>query len=343
MQVKRAPSSVRILALFTFVLLLIAPTLLAQSQNISGTVVDPSGAVVPNATVVIEDVVKGGTARRTTTDQAGRFQAISIEPGRYQISVEAAGFKKAQITVTLDVNLKLDVGTISLAVGATGDVVSVEADATPLVTTNSMDKAYVVDKIQMSELPMNGRNFTSLMSTVPGMSSSAQSDFNVNFNDVSQFHSLGGRGSQNNVYLDGSPNIDVGDNQSQYTQASVDTIAEFRVLQSSFNAEYGRNSGMVIAVQTKSGASQFHGTAYEYFRNNALDAKCVICNTVQPQLRYNQFGGNFSGWVPIPKISTPSNKKVFFFYNREMTRRNLPQTSYADVPNATILSGNFSP
>ena len=81
------------------------------------------------------------------------------------------------------------------------------------------------------------------------------------------------------MYLDGSPNIDVGDNQSQYTQASVDTIAEFHVLQSGFNAEYGRNSGMVIAVQTKSGGSQFHGTAYEYLRNNDLDAKCVMCNT----------------------------------------------------------------
>ena len=189
------------------------------------------------------------------------------------------------------------------------EVMSVSAEATPVVTTNTMDKAYVVDKTQMSELPMNGRNFTSLMNTVPGMTSSAQSDFNVNFNDVSQFHSLGGRGSENNMYLDGSPNIDVGDNQSQYTQASIDTIAEFRVLQSGFNAEYGRNSGMVIAVQTKSGASQFHGTAYEYFRNNWLDAKCVLCNTLQPQLRYNQFGGNFSGWVPIPKVSTKAEQE----------------------------------
>src|ERR1039458_4947214 len=230
-----------------------------------------------------------------------------------------------------------------LAVGNQTDVVSVEADATPVVTTNSMDKSYVVDKMEMSELPMNGRNFTSLMSTVPGMGSAAQSDFNVNFNDVSQFHSLGGRGSENNMYLDGSPNIDVGDNQSQYTQASVDTIAEFRVLQSGFNAEYGRNSGMVIAVQTKSGANQFHGTAYEYLRNNYFDAKCVLCNTLQPVLRYNQFGGNLSGWVPLPKISKKSDKRVFFFYNREMTRRNEPSNGYYDVPDAQVLQqGNFS-
>ncbi len=343
MNARRRYVSVKIAILSALLLTLMAPRIMAQSQNISGTVIDTSGAVIPDATVKINDVAKGGTARQTTTDMTGRFRAIDIQPGRYLISIEKDGFKKAEVTVTLDVNSKLDVGQVKLDVGNVSEAVSVSAESTPLITTNTADKAYLVDKTQMSELPMNGRNFTSLMNTVPGMTSAAQSDFNVNFNDVSQFHSLGGRGSENNFYLDGSPNIDVGDNQSQYTQASIDTIAEFRVLQSGFNAEYGRNSGMVISVQTKSGSNKFHGTAYEYFRNNALDAKCVLCNTLQPQLRYNQFGGNISGWVPIPKVSTRQDKRLFFFYNREMTRRNLPSSSYADVPNATILGGNFSP
>ncbi|MEI9974508.1 MAG: carboxypeptidase regulatory-like domain-containing protein [Ignavibacteriota bacterium] len=343
MRVKSSRNTVWVGLLAALFLTLSAHPVLAQSQYISGTVVDTSGSSVPDATVTIQDAVKGGPARQVTSDQAGRFEAINIEPGRYIIGVQKTGFKKAEVTVTLDVNTKLDVGQIRMTVGNLTDVVSVEADATPVVTTNTMDKSYIVDKTQMSELPMNGRNFTSLMSTVPGMTSASQSDFNVNFNDVSQFHSLGGRGSENNMYLDGSPNIDVGDNQSQYTQASVDTIAEFRVLQSGFNAEYGRNSGMVIAVQTKSGGALFHGTLYEYLRNNYFDAKCVQCNTLQPQLRYNQFGGNFSGWVPVPKISTRSDKRLFFFYNREMTRRNLPGSAYSDIPDATILSGNFTP
>ncbi|HUB84025.1 MAG TPA: carboxypeptidase regulatory-like domain-containing protein [Bryobacteraceae bacterium] len=326
-----------------FLLMLLAQPAMAQSQYISGTVIDSTGASIPDAAVRIQDAVKGGPARQVNTDQTGRFQVIDLEPGRYTITVEKNGFRKSEVTVTLDVNTKLDVGAVKLAVGNITDVVSVEADATPVVTTNTMDKSYIVDKTQITELPMNGRNFTSLMSTVPGMTSAAQSDFNVNFNDVSQFHSLGGRGSENNMYLDGSPNIDVGDNQSQYTQASVDTIAEFRVLQSGFNAEYGRNSGMVIAVQTKSGGSQFHGTLYEYLRNNYFDAKCVLCNGAPPQLRYNQFGGNFSGWVPLPKISTKSDKRMFFFYNREMTRRNLPGSGQTDIPDAQILEqGNFS-
>lgn len=335
----RAKIATAILSLVLFAL--ITQPLMAQSQNISGTVVDTSGALIPNATVRITDVAKGSVTRETTTDQAGRFQAINIQPGQYLISVEQTGFKKAELTVTLDVNAKLDVGKIELAVGQLTEVLSVTAEAVPAVQTNTMEKAYLVDQVQISTLPMNGRNWVALMNTIPGLSSSARNDFDVNFNDVSQFHGLGGRGSQNNFYLDGSPNLDVGDNQSQYTQPSIDSIAEFRVLQSSFNAEYGRNEGMAVAVQTKSGSSKFHGSAYEYLRNNAFDAKCVLCNTLQPQLRYNQFGGNLGGWLPLPKVSTPSNKRIFFFYNREMTRRNLPASSYRDIPNAKIMSGDF--
>jgi hypothetical protein len=335
--------NVPVIVLSAILLMLMAHPMMAQSQYISGTVVDASGGTIPDAAVKIQDAVKGGPARQVSTDQSGHFQVIDLEPGRYTISVEKTGFKKSEVTVTLDVNTKLDVGQVKLVIGNLTDVVSVEADATPVVTTNTMDKSYIVDKTEITELPMNGRNFTSLMSTVPGMGSSAQSDFNVNFNDVSQFHALGGRGSENNMYLDGSPNIDVGDNQSQYTQASVDTIAEFRVLQSGFSAEYGRNSGMVIAVQTKSGSAQFHGTLYEYLRNNVFDAKCVQCNGLQPQLRYNQFGGNFGGWVPLPKISTKADKRLFFFYNREMTRRDLPGSNFTDIPNSTVMSGNFTP
>ncbi|MGE5569979.1 MAG: carboxypeptidase regulatory-like domain-containing protein [Rhodospirillales bacterium] len=330
------------IAILTLTLLVFTATpLMAQTQNISGTVVDESGAVIPGADVKITDVEKGTLARETSTDESGVFRAVNMVPGRYQIAVEKTGFKKAELTVTLNVNTRLDVGQIQLSLGQVTEVLSVSESVIPLVTTNTMEKAYLVDVKQISELPMNGRNWVALMSTVPGMTSSARNDFDVNFNDVSTFHGLGGRGSQNNFYLDGTPNLDVGDNQSQYTQPSIDSIAEFKVLQSGFNAEYGRNSGMVVAVQSKSGSSSFHGTLYEYFRNNALDAKCVLCNTLQPQLRYNQFGGNLGGWVPIPKVSSKDDKRVFFFYNREMTRRILPGSSYRDIPNANILNGDF--
>jgi hypothetical protein len=324
-----------------FLLTVISQPLMAQSQTVGGTVVDSSGSVIPDATITIKDLAKNNIVRQISSDGAGRFQLIDIQPGRYTVTIEKAGFKTAEVTFTVDVNSKVDIGKVQLSVGQVSEAVAV-SEVAPAIEANTMEKAYLLNNTQMSQLPMNGRNWIALMSTLPGMTSSAQSDFNVNFNDVSQFHGLGGRGSENNFYLDGSPNIDVGDNQSQYTQPSIDSISEFRVMQSAFNAEYGRAESVVVAVQTKSGSSNFHGTLYEYFRNNVLDAKCVLCNTLQPQLRYNQFGGNFSGWVPIPKLSTPSNKKVFFFYNREMTRRNLPSSSYADVPNGEILGGNFT-
>src|SRR5947199_7538185 len=251
-------------------LLAAAPVLMAQSQTLSGTVVDSSGAVIPGAQVRIVDAAKGTAAREVTTDEGGRFQAINLQPGAYTLTVELFGFKKSQTSITLDVNTKLDVGQIMLEVGQVSEVVNVTGEA-PAVQTATMEKAYLGDTKQIAESAMDGRNWVALMSAVPGMTSSTQNDFNTNFNDVSGFHALGGRGSQNNFYLDGSPNLDVGDNQSQYTQPSIDSIAEFKVQQSSFLPEYGRNSRMVGAVQTRSRSNSFHDTAYEYVRNDAHD------------------------------------------------------------------------
>src|SRR5262245_26748552 len=288
----------------------------AQSQLISGTVADQSGGMIPGASVKVVDEAKNALVREVITDDNGRFQALNIQPGSYSLTVEAPGFKKlTRSNVNLEVNTRLDVGELKLTLGEVTETVQV-TDTPSLVQTNTMEKAYLVESTQIRELPLNGRNWVALMNTVPGVTSTTRSDFETNFNDVSGFHANGGRGSQNNFYLDGSPNLDVGDNQSQYTQPSVYSIGEFKMQQSSFNAEYGRNSGIVVAVQTKSGGSDFHGTLYEYVRNDAFDAQRPD-SPLKDKLRYNLFGGNIGGWVPIPKISSKDNKRVFFFYNRE--------------------------
>ena len=151
-------------------LLAAAPVLMAQSQTLSGTVVDPSGAVIPGAQVRIVDAAKGTAAREVTTDEGGRFQAINLQPGAYTLTVELSGFKKSQTSITLDVNTKLDVGQIMLEVGQVSEVVNVTGEV-PAVQTATMEKAYLVDTKQIAELPMNGRNWVALMSTVPGMTS----------------------------------------------------------------------------------------------------------------------------------------------------------------------------
>ncbi len=344
--------------LLTLLLILpLMPTLLhGQAQSISGTVVDQSGGVLPGASVQIVDQQKGSVVREAIADDAGRFEALNIQPGLYTLKVEFAGFQGLSLSnVKLDVNTKLDVGKLSMKIGEVGTVVSVTGE-TPVIQTNTMEKSFLVEQKQVSELPMNGRNWTALMRTIPGVTAGGRSNLDLTFNDVSQMHVSGGRGSQNNFYLDGSPNLDVGDNQSQYTQPSIDSVAEFKVQMSTFNAEYGRNSGMVVAVQTKSGGSAFHGSLYEYARNDFFDAVNPIRQrTADPNdrekdvLNRHQFGGTVSGWVPVPKLSTSQDKRVFFFYNREMTRQlqsgviRQAGTSgaFADIPGPEIMSGDF--
>ncbi|RPI23553.1 MAG: hypothetical protein EHM61_19475 [Acidobacteria bacterium] len=329
------------------------PAVFGQAQLISGTVVDQSGGVLPGATVQVIDQNKSSLVRELVTDEAGRFQALNIQPGLYTIKVEMTGFQTLNLSdVKLDVNNKMDIGKLTMKVGEVATVVSVTGEI-PAVQTNTMEKSFFVEQKQVAELPMNGRNWTALMRTVPGVTMGNRSNLDLTFNDASQMHVGGGRGSQNNFYLDGTPNLDVGDNQSQYTQPSIDSVAEFRVQMSTFNAEYGRNSGMVVAVQTKSGGSDFHGSLYEYARNDWFDAVNPAKYRRQPTdppnkrekdiLNRHQFGGNISGWIPFPKLSTSDTKRLFFFYNREMTRQlqSGAGSAYTDLPGPGILGGDF--
>jgi hypothetical protein len=339
-----------VLLVLILTLTLMPALLYGQAQSIGGTIVDQSGGVLPGATIQIIDQQKGSLIREVIADDAGRFQALNIQPGLYTIKVEFTGFQSLTILdVKLDVNTKLEVGKLSMKIGEVGTVVSVTGEI-PVIQTNTMEKSFMVEQKQVSELPMNGRNWTSLMRTVPGVTAGGRSNLDLTFNDVSQMHVAGGRGSQNNFYLDGSPNLDVGDNQSQYTQPSIDSVAEFKVQMSTFNAEYGRNSGMVVAVQTKSGGSNFHGSLYEYARNDFFDA----VNPIRPRtpdpsdrekdiLNRHQFGGTVSGWIPFPRLSTSQDKRLFFFYSREMTRQlqSGASGSFVDLPGPAIMSGDF--
>ena len=333
-----------LILLACFFTVAVAADVHAQSQSISGNVVDPSGAVIKNANVQITDEEKKIVVREVTTDDDGRFQALSIQPGVYSLSVEAQGFKKlVSSNNQLEVNTKLDVGDLKLEIGELTD--------TAFRSPNKLRKFKLIRwrVVRRGERANPGAAFERPQLGVPDQHDPRRDQhrrarLQRQLQRRQLLHVNGGRGSQNNFYLDGSPNLDVGDNQSQYTQPSVYSIGEFKVQQSSFNAEYGRKLRNRRRVQTKSGGSSFHGTAFEYVRNDAFDARRPD-NIIKDKLRYNLFGGNISGWIPIPKISTKDNKKLFFFYNREMTRRQVVASgsSFIDLPGAATLErGDFS-
>jgi hypothetical protein len=192
--------------------------------------------------------------------------------------------------------------------------VTVEATSS-LVESATAQKSFTITSKQVLETALNGRDFQLLIRTAPGVTSNDASDFRLAFNNTDAFHVNSLRGSQNNVFLDDSINTDVGANDGQYTQLSLDAVGEFKVQTSTFNAEYGRIAGVLIAANTKSGTQNFHGTLYEFNRNDAYDANNFFNNLQgvgKSKLRFNQFGGNLGGPLLLPKISPPSNKKLFF-------------------------------
>lgn len=326
----------------SIVFLLVRPTHAQNSGSIQGTVVDAQGGLIPRATVKAIDQNKGVVVRETTTATDGLFLLHPLDPGTYTIRISANGMKdREDKDIVLDSRQILSLGELRMTLGPATESVTVEA-AVPLVETATSDHAAVIDSRQVTEISMNGRDFQSLVRTLPGVVSNDSSDFRLAFNNTDSFHVNGMRGSNNNVYLDGAINTDVGANDGQFTQLSMDAVGEFKLQTSNFAAEYGRNPGVLLAINTKSGTRSFHGTVYEFNRENGFDANQFF-NKVNPngiakptpvrnaKLRFNEYGFNVGGPIPVPKLSPGSDKKMFFFFNFEGTRAIRPNggTSYS--------------
>ncbi|MCI0390717.1 MAG: Plug and carboxypeptidase regulatory-like domain-containing protein [Acidobacteria bacterium] len=318
-----------------------AVTAFSQSGSIQGSLVDPQGNAVVNARVVVIDEAKGLAVRETTTSNEGEFQLLPLQRGTYTLKVEAPGFKSIERKgLILDAYQIMRLGSVKLEVGSLENTVTVTAEA-PLVETATAQKSFVISSEQVTEISTNGRDFRSLLRTLPGVTSNTGSDFNLGFNSTQGFNVNGLRDTMNNVYLDGTINTDVGANDGQFTQMSLDAIGEFKVQSSNFNAEHGRNPGVLISATTKSGGKSFRGTAYEFLRNEALDARVPFAAT-KAKLRLNQFGGNIGGPIPLWKVSSLSDPKLFFFFNMEIIRGTRPdQGPFVDVAHPDILSGDF--
>jgi hypothetical protein len=298
-----------------------------DTGSIQGLVRDTTGAVIPNAAVV---VANEGTQRAysVTSNAEGEYTIPSLPVGHYIVTVSANGFGTSKLTGIVlnaselhrvDVVLKPGVATIQ---------VTVAADQMQ-VNTLSSDLGTTIDSERVANLPLNGRDFTDLLALVPGSVTSGQ------FGQTS----LGGAETSFagvNILLDGADatrvdtnatSMQLGREGARLTRASVDSIAEFHVLQGNFSAEYGRSIGDVVNVITKSGSNDWHGEMFEFLRNDALDARnyFAVPGTSTP-LRLNQFGGNLGG--PIKK------DKVFFFTNYEGVRQTITNTTLYDVLNA---------
>src|SRR2546421_8392850 len=322
------------LAVFSLLTLLASPAL-GQSTGgrILGRVADPSGAVLANVSVRITNQATG-VARETKTNGSGDYTFVEVAPGNYTAEFEQKGFKRnVQKDVTVDVNQVVTLNS-TLQIGATAETVEVTSEA-PLVDITSTQLGAVVNDRSVSQLPPNARGTYQFLQLQPGVVSTVGSGNQIVYgSDKAGSVSVnGGRGRANNFSVNG------GDANDQFVnlpaiQPSPDSIQEFRVLTNTFDAEYGRNSGAIVNVVTKSGTNSLHGSAYEFFRNKVLNARGFF-DTEKPDFKQNQFGATLGG--PIYKDRT------FYFGSYEGRRviRGIPSDSVA-VPTAAQRIGDFS-
>ena len=312
----------------------------AQEGTILGTVSDPTGAVVPNASISIVNL-ETGLSSEFVSDAVGQYVAPGLRIGRYTMKVTAHGFKaleKTGVVVQVGDRLRLD---FALEIGAQSQTVTVEAAALHL-QTDTAEVSNMITATDIAELSMNGRSLVSMEAMVPGavsmqgsqqVPSSQGSDAAVEFN--------GQRVSHNLWLMDGGEAADRGGGGAPIVSPSLEAISEARTMTSNYSPEYGLSSGGTISTTFKSGGRQFHGEGWEFFRNDYLDAKNYFNPGKIEKLRYNIFGANIGG--PVSFHPNKSEPKTFFFYNQEW-RRFINSAGVINqlVPITSSYQGNFA-
>jgi hypothetical protein len=330
----------RVPLLLLLCLALLSTAAFAQgTASIVGTVADATGAAVPSAKVTITNT-DTGFLRSTVTNNTGNYAARELPIGRYEVRVEAQGFKAYQTTgIKLNVNDTVRVDA-ALQVGEVKDSITVEANAVQ-VQSDTNEVSQTITDAQVSQLATNGRNVIQLAALVPGAASSIP-DFDTPMAQT-QNRSIaynGQRSDHNNWIINGGEAYDRGGGGIMLVSPSQDAIQEFKVMTSNYAADMGQSSGGMISMVTKAGTKQFHGGAWEYMRNNALDANSFFLNRSgrdRAPLRYNMFGFNLGGPVPIEK-----ERKTFFFFNMEWRRLVKPNVINPIAVPRAMTTGDFS-
>ena len=312
--------------------------------SISGTVVDPSQGVIPQAEVIARNAATGVEAK-AATNQTGYYEFPLVVPGTYAVTVRASGFGEAVTSTFAVVTGQRSQVNVQLKLGSTSETVQVSA-TTQLLNSVSADLGTAVEPQKINNLPLNQRNFFPLIGLQPGVNANSGS---TTLNGRGGFEVNGAPGLANNILIDGvdatfgesnSLGSAIGGTGSNINTMSVDAIDEFRTTSSVPSAQYGRASGGILTMTTKSGTNKFHGNLFEYIRNDAFDAntwnnKHVVPIVVKPKLRYNDFGGNIGG--PI------FHDKAFFFFNYEGDRQNSAQTMTGDTATPALIASVSNP
>lgn len=350
-----------------------AASMFAQdiTGTIGGTVLDPSGAAVPKAKVTVTNTDRKQVVATLTTDASGVYLAPNLPMGTYSVKVEAAGFKTkdlAAITLNAKDNLKFNV---SMEVGAITETVEIKEAAAEL-ELSTPESSGVIEGQQVRELALGTRNFAQLVGLMPGVvNQTGVDELFVGVTGASgttttiPYSVNGMRNSSNNWTVDGADNVDRGSNQTLGSFPSIDATAQFKVQRSTYTADTGRAGGAQVNVITKSGTSSFHGTLYEFFRNDALNANpwtnnankvnlidrndpTIACTSANWQdcyakrtpVRWNDFGGTIGGPVLFPGYNKDRNK-TFFFFSEEARRIINYATFNPTIPTTGMLQGNF--
>ena len=317
----------------------------STTGTLLGTVADPGEAAVTGAQVELSNLATG-TTLRTVTGAEGIFRFNSLVPATYTLTVRAtAGFKTyTQSGIDVTANEVRDLGTISLALGAVTEQVTVSA-STASIQTASSENSKLIDGAQLNKLTLKGRDLFGLMVTMPGVTVTQRDT--TSENTVGSVRINGATNASANFTVDGITNLDTGSNGTSHFEPNMDSIAEMRVLTANYQAEYGRNANGVISVVTKGGSQEFHGSAWTNKRHEMFNAKSFFQNYNGQQksvYRFFVWGYSIGGPVSIPKLfNADKRKKLFFFWSQEYTKQKPATLSgYANMPTLAQRAGDFS-
>jgi hypothetical protein len=317
--------------------------------NITGTVTDSSGAAVVNARVEVKATERGQVVRSLQTNTEGLYSATLLPVGRYSVTVQANGFRRAiRADIEINANVKYT-ADFQLQVGDITQEITVEAAAAQVELQTSQQSG-LISGTQVRELALNNRHFAQLVTLQPGVSSNLSDSAYLGTTNPSGGNNLvavavnGARQSQNNWTVDGADNVDRGSNITIQQYPSIDAIEEIKIVRTPYSAEFGRSGGGQISVITKSGTNTLHGSAYEFFRNDKLNANNFFSNrnmVARPPLRYNDFGYTVGGPVVLPRLYNGKNR-TFFFFSQEFRRVINYNAQNVQVPTADERQGIFA-